>query len=764
MIHWARPPFRILGPIVVGVLFLLAAVSSPPAIAQSQNVTLRGFVVHAETGQPLAGANIVLQRLDTREPPDGTAASRNGYYYLSGLAPGRYALRVSFVGYQTRRDTLRLSGREERITRTIELRPAEQTLEELVITGRGSGATSQKAGHQRVAPEDLARIPTPSVSGDLAGYLQSLPGVVSVGDRGGQLFIRGGTPDQNLILMDKMQVYRPFHIVGFYSAFPQELISSAEVYAGGLPARYSGRLSSVIDVEMRGGNQERIETAATAGPFLAGLRAEGPLYDDALSFLTAARFSQIERTAPTVLGQEQPTTFNDQFVKLQHTTDTGRCALTGLHTYDRGQIDPERNDVFRWSNYVFGGRCVAFGSGASSLVDVSINSSYVRNAVGAGGAPEREASLWDVATKVDIVHPLGGKEVRGGFQIHLNKPTYSLGEKFQGVRTGSEVLLSLNGHLGATLPIGQNFELRPGLAMTLPFDYGLSVEPRLRAQWRPFGTSAHEVNAAFGLYRQTLAGLSDERDLGSTFTAWMPAPLDQNRPYAWHAILGWRQQIGPFGLTAEGYYKDLGNLTVPIWSATARFTTELTAAEGTSWGFDLRGEFQRGSVYAYLGYGLSWTRYTAAQDNFGTWFDTAIQTYHPPHDRRHELNAILSADLGFATADVRWQLGSGLPYTKPFGFDVFVRLRDLEESPRSYGTPRLLYEKPYRARLPAYHRLDLSLQRDFEWNVAHLTAKTGVINLYDRQNLFYFDLFTQRRVNQLPLVPYLAIEVEVTGN
>lgn len=745
-------------------LVLLVAAFPLRAAAQVQEVALRGFIVNAETGQPLPGAHLVLQRVDVRQPRQGVATDGNGYYHVAGLAPGRYALRASFVGYRPLRDTLRLSGSEERVTRTLELKPVEQTLAEVVVTEKAGGPTTQEAGRQRVGPEDIEHVPTPSISGDLASYLQSLPGVVSLGDRGGQLFIRGGTPDQNLILMDKMQVYRPFHIVGFYSAFPQELISSAEVYAGGYPAEYSGRLSSVIDVQMRGGNREHVEGAATAGPFLTGLRIEGPLNDDGLSLLTSARFSQIERTAPVILGQEQPLEFNDQFVKLQHTSASGRCALTGLHTYDRGKIDSESTDVFRWSNYVFGGRCVSFGSGSSALLDVSLHSSYVRNAVGEGNAPERRADLWDVAAKVDVVQPLQGRgDLRAGFQMHYGALEYMLGEQFQGFRAETQDVLAVKGHADATVALGPRLDLRPGLAVTVPFDYGPTLEPRLRASWRPFGSEKQELNAAFGLYRQTIVGLNDERDLGSAFTAWTSAPLGQGRPSAWHAILGWRQQLGAFGVTVEGYYKDLANLAVPIWSTRARFTTELTGAEGTTWGFDLRGEFERGAVYAYLGYGYSWTRYSATQDNFGLWFDDPIQTYHPPHDRRHELNAVLSVDLGIATLDLRWQLGSGRPYTKPFGFDVYVHLEDLQESPRSFGIPRVLYEKPYRARLPAYHRLDVSLERVFDLGLVDLTAKAGAINLYDRQNLFYFDLFTQRRVNQLPLVPYLAVEI-ATGD
>ncbi|WP_105012959.1 TonB-dependent receptor [Salinibacter sp. 10B] len=740
---------------------LLGGLASCPS-ASAQAVALRGFVVDAETGQPLPGAHVVVRSLTTDASPQGTVADNNGYYHFAGLSPDRYTLRATFVGYRPIRDTLQLSGPEDPVTRTFELSPTEQALGEIVVTDAAGGATTQEAGRQRVAPADVGRIPTPSVSGDLASYLQSLPGVVSVGDRGGQLYVRGGTPDQNLVLMDGMQVYRPFHIIGFYSAFPQALISNAEVYAGGFPARYSGRLSSVIDVQMRGGNQEHVAAAVTASPFLTGVRAEGPLNNDGLSLLATARVSQIERTAPPLLGQAQPLKFTDQFAKLQNTTESGRCSLTGFHTYDRGSLAPASSDIFRWSNTVFGGRCVAFGSGSSALADVSVSSSYVKNAVGENSAPERWANLWDFATKVNVVKPFAGRSaIRSGFHLHYSEQEYALGEQFQGLQTADMNVISVNGYVSGTLSLGDRVDLRPGVAVTVPFDYGPTIEPRLRASWRPFGSNNQEVNAAMGLYRQTVVGLSDERDLGSSFMAWTPTPLDQGRPAAWHAILGWRQQIGDFGLTAEGYYKDLANLAVPIWSARARFTTELTGAEGTAWGLDLRGTFEHGRVYAYLGYGLSWTRYTASQDNFGTWFGTDIQAYHPPQDRRHELNTVLSVALSLFTIDLRWQMGSGLPYTKPFGFDVYVHQEDLQQTPRAFGTPRLLYEKPYDSRLPAYHRLDVSLERTFTGNFANLTAKAGAINLYDRQNLFYFDLFTQRRVNQLPLVPYVALKIEV---
>lgn len=740
-----------------GILFLLLFYLFNPSklLAQSQSVSLRGFVRDAETSQPLTGANILVKKLSTPPKTLGAVAGTKGYYVVRNLKRGAYSIRISFIGYRTLTDTLHISGKLSEYTFTADLRPVKQMLDEVVVTGETGGATTLEAGRQEITPENLTHVSTPSVSGDLANYLQTLPSVVSVGDRGGQLFIRGGSPDQNLVLMDKIQIYRPFHILGFYSAFPQDLISDAQVYAGGFPAKYRGRLSSVIDVSMRGGNKQKFEGAATVGPFLTGLRAEGPINNRGFSFLASGRFSQIERTAPFFLEKDQPVKFGDQFIKLQNASERSRCAVTGLHTYDRGKIDPQRGDLFQWSNYGFGGRCVTLATGSLSLLDVYLNTSYSKNSVGTGENPEREASIWNISTGMDLSYPLkGDQEINGGFRSRVDKTIYTLDEKFEQIRSGDDFMVRFSGFLSMDMHLGSNVDINPGVTVGGSFDYGISLDPRLRASWRPFGDEKHELNAALGIYHQTIVGLSDERDLGSTFSVWLPTPLDV-KPRSWHAILGWRQQIGSFSLTLEGYHKRMKNLAVPIWSNFARFTTAMTPADGSVWGFDLRGEFRRGPIFAYLGYGYSYTTYETFQENLGD----INQTYHPPHDQRHSVNALFSADLSFASLNIRWQLGSGMPYTRPYGFDSLIPLRNLQDPREDYGTPRLLYDKPYQGRLPWYHRLDASLDRDFDLGIGKLTAKGGVINAYDRSNLFYFDLFSLRRVDQLSLVPFVAVEV-----
>lgn len=741
--------------VVVVVLHLLPGVYQ----AVGQGVTLRGFVTDASNGAALEGANVTLRT--EQRALRGIVSNADGFYQLARIQPGVYVLRISFVGYVPYVDTLRL-GETLLVTRSVALEPGE-VLDEVIVEQEAGAATLQ-AGQQQVRPADLERIPTPDPSGDLATYLQTLPGVVSLGDRGGQLFIRGGTPSQNLVLVDGSMIYQPFHIIGFFSAFPQDLISNVDVFAGGFGARYSGRLSSVIDVTMRGGNTQDVEGAASVGPFLASLRLEGPLRKGSLSLLGSVRTSVIERTAPTLLDQSLPLAFSDVVVKLQQAGSTNnRCSLTGVHTYDRGRVSPDaaRTEVFRWSNTVLAGRCVGFTPGSSAFIEANSGFSYVSNAVGDVALPERSANAWLFNADVHWTYPTGATDVEGGFYLQVEGGGYRLAEQFQGIRDLDDYQVGTGIYVGAKMDVGERLEVQPSVALTYPLSYTPSLEPRLRLAWHPWGTQAQTLTAALGLYRQTIEGISDERDVGSVFTVWIPAPVDKARSRAVHALLGWQQQLGAFTVAAEGYYKRLHNLPVPIWSVIARFTTSLTLADGEVYGVDTRVEFQRKPFYVYLGYGYSWTKYTTAQDNFGLWFDEPIQSYHPPHDRRHQVNAILGFDAGLFRASVRWQYGSGLPYTRALGNDSFIRFINLPDVQRIYGNPRFLFDRPYQGRLPAYHRLDASVEQTVDLRLAALTFQAGAINVYDQQNLFYFDLFTFRRVDQLSFLPYASLLVEV---
>ena len=169
---------------------------------------------------------------------------------------------------------------------------------------------------------------------------------------------------------------------------------------------------------------------------------------------------------------------------------------------------------------------------------------------------------------------------------------------------------------------------------------------------------------------------------------------------------------------------------------------------------------RRPNLYGYVNYGFSSTEYEAEQATLLLWYGQETLSFRPPHDRRHQVNALLSGTLFDFDLSARWEFGSGLPFSRAIGFDGFALIDDITGAVRVPGARRVIYERPFNARLPTYHRLDVSVERTFPMGNVDLTVQGSVINLYDRRNLFYLDVFTLRRVDQLPLMPSFGIKVE----
>ena len=779
-----------LGALCLGLL-LAAAILNVEAYAQT--TTLRGFVTDASNGQALELANVAL--VEEEGGFRGAVTDRDGVYVIALLAPGRYQLVVSFVGFAVYRDTLSLAAGEVR-TLNIALVPAERTLDEIAVESeRTSGVARNTAGQQTIRPEEIERVPTPDVSGDLASYLTTLPGVVTTGDRGGQLFIRGGEPSQNLVLLDGMLLYQPFHVLGFYSAFPSEIVSRADLYAGGFPSRYGGRVASVLDVAARTGNSRRFAGAASLSPFTGAVRLEGPLLRDRVSFLVTGRRSMVEPWAERVVGERLPFYFDDAFAKVHAELSAGsRLSASAVRTSDRGTLHEDVGgappEELRWQNRAFGARYLLLPNALAASADFRLSVSTFHVEQGPQGAPVRASSVQDVSLAMEWT-VFGERRVAAdiGIDFRHQRLTSELGGLFQNVRVQDQTLSPFALYLEPEFTFG-GLRIRPGVRMqlfevrTLPF-----VEPRLRLVWE---RGVHQFSAAGGLYHQELVGLADRRDAASVFTAWTGSPsytVEQllGKAYgrdtqlgvwrllpggtfsntapgqeltAWHGIVGYRTSPRPWlDLSVEGFYKHLTHLLIPEWTPFPRLTTRLQPASGRTFGFDARLELRRRPFYAYVGYGFSRTRYEAEQPSLEVWYGTRRLAFRPPHDRRHQVSALLSAVLFGFDLSVRWHFGSGLPFNQVRAFDGYAPLDGLVDVSEVPGLRRVIYDRPYGGLLPTYHRLDVALGRTFKVRRAEVTLQGSLINAYDRRNLFYLDTFTLRRVDQLPLVPSLGLEI-----
>jgi hypothetical protein len=562
--------------------------------------------------------------------------------------------------------------------------------------------------------------------------------------------------------MDGNLVYNPFHLIGFYSVFPDDLISNADFYAGGFGAEYTDRISSVLDVTMRPGSKKSYKASASVSPFVGRLRVEGPIIEDSFSFIASARQSWIRETAPRYLTTDIPLEFNDLYLKLHDTGENSQCALTGLSTADRGRVDPGAEDTFEATNLAVSGRCALSVPGSSVLTIVKSGYSQFENTIGEMSDPERSASIARGYTDFELTAPYDAFEFSYGAKVKFNTYQYEVGEQFGVIDGADDYFFTLSTYTGIEFDAVDWLTVEPSVALVWPTMYSPSIEPRLRAQATPFGDET-TLNLAAGLYRQTLESISNERDAGSVFSAWVPTPINNRRAQAIHAIFGVERELGEyFNLTVEGYSRWMKHIPVPRLNAIARFTTQTTLADGLSYGADVRLEYTRSNFYAFVGYGLSVTKYQAHDGDFGTFVDGVIREYSPPHDQRHRLNTVVEYDLPYLTANLSWQLSSGLPYTRLMGFDSMIDLRELEENASDdAGRIRAIYDRPYDSRLPVYHRLDLSLSHTVELPGSSLKIQGGAINAYDRDNVFFVDLFEQRRVDQLPVVPYVGVEFTI---
>lgn len=740
-------------------LLLAAIVLGGPAAAQTDGI-VRGVVTSAEDGEVLQGANVILTGVDS-DIRRTAVTDANGFYEIRSVVPARYRVRTSYVGFATHQDTLDVSA--ERRSYNVALSPTAQRLDEVRVEV-DRGGTQRQAGLQTVGAQDLDRIPTPGPGGDLASYLQTLPGVVAGGDRGGGLNIRGGKTSQNLFLVDNLPLVKPLHISNFYSSFPQGAVKGADVYAGGFGAEYMGKISAVVDVTLRKGNMQEYAGSASVSPFVSSARVEGPIEKGRQSFLAIVRRSTVEETGP-LLGRDVPLSFYDVTGRYSLQREGASCSLTGLRTHDKGRLSNERNTELSWSNTAVGGHCLLFGTGLDHALKISAGYTRFENSAGRVDSAERTAGLQRGFFDLEQEREMSWGTLQLGMRAQFTSYKFEVDQKFTFSQSGRPFGGALNAFGAVETELGEHFTFAPSLGFqihsrTFPPTY----EPRLRLTYRPDGTDQQEVSLALGKYHQMSQGITDTQDAGTEFTIWTPEPVTDTPPRALHGILGYQQQIlDNLDVSVEGYVKDIANIAVPEWSVLDRFETDLTPAGGLTYGVDARVELTINSFYLFAGYGWSRVTYEAAQDDLGAWIEGSVFEFSPSHDQRHQVNVVSEFQVGDASANLSWEFGSGRPYTRAYGFDLAPDIASQLTPPvNESGQALVLFDEPYGERLPSYHRLDASVSRPFDLSSrTTLEAKVGAINVYDRRNIFYYDISRDNVVNQIPIYPYMSITVSV---
>ncbi|MCK5087740.1 MAG: TonB-dependent receptor, partial [Melioribacteraceae bacterium] len=311
----------------------------------AQNSTLSGFITDAETGEGLISANVFVTELGT-----GTTSNEYGFFSVT-IPKGKYEVQFSYIGYkkETIDVDLNLS-----VSMNVELSPESFEINEVVVEGKRAdqNVKSTEMGTTEIVPKELQAVPVILGEADILKTLQLLPGVSQAGDGNSGYFVRGGNIDQNLILLDEATVYNPSHLFGFFSVFNSDAIKNAKMIKGNMPAEYGGRISSVLDIKMKEGNNKNWRFSGGIGLISSRLLIEGPIVKDKVSFLISGRRTYADLFIPLAGDETLSNTqlyFYDLNLKANYKiSNSDKTFLSGY--FGRDVLGYEDQFGFDWGN------------------------------------------------------------------------------------------------------------------------------------------------------------------------------------------------------------------------------------------------------------------------------------------------------------------------------------------------------------------------------------------------------------------------------
>lgn len=726
--------------------------------AKSKKYTLSGYLKDKKTGEDLIGASIYVKELK-----NGTNTNAYGYYSLT-LDEGKYNIVISYIGYKNYETEIDLKSNQ---SLNFPLEDASITTNEVVITQKAPDENVQavQMSVNRLTVEQMKKVPAIFGEVDVIKNIQQLPGVQSVGEGSSAFFVRGGSSDQNLILIDEAPVYNASHLAGIFSVFNADALKSADIYKGAIPAQYGGRLSSVVDIRSKDGNMKKFGGTVSLGLLSSKATLEGPIVKDKGSFIVSAR-----------------RTYFDLFLKA---SNDANLRSTKLYFYDvnmKVNYNLGKKDRLFLASYF--GKDV-FGSGAFELNWGNMTSTLRWNHVfnpklfsnttayysnfnyglGVNQAPvdfDWIAKIEEYALKQDFNYYLNtNNEIK--FGVNVTARTFHPGDIMTG--PNNTLLTNINSPLNNALEyagyvsndqkISNRFTLQYGLRYTLFQNNGTTInnyangeleedkitgttkydwnevaksyqgfEPRVGAKF-----TIDEKSSVKASYNRTLQFMHHLSNSASPIpiTMWVPSTKYISPQVSDQFALGYFRNFfdNKVEFSIEGYYKYLNN-TIDfkdnaVLLLNKHIETEVLRGTGYSYGGEFFAKKSVGKFNWQVAYTLSWTKLqiNGINDN---------KEYFAPWDRRHNINMNFSYEFNNRiSVGAAWTYGSGRPVTLPaakYYYDY---------------TSALYFTERNGERMPAFHRLDLSLNikskklpsRKWEgmWNFS-------IYNAYNQKNPF----------------------------
>lgn len=755
-------------------LFLIFTLICSYSFSQS---TIRGFVYDKATGEPVMFANVIIKGTKT-----GASTDVNGFFSFSKLQAGTYTLHVLYIGYDTASITVTVKDKEI-VTRKIYLVESSVLLQQIDVSAERTDKVEQvRISVNKITPKQIERIPSMGSEPDFAQYVQVLPGVIFTGDQGGQLYIRGGAPIQNKVMLDGMVIYNPFHSIGFFSVFDSDIIRSADVYTGGFNAEYGGRISSVMDIITKDGNKNRQTGKISASTFGSKLLLEGPLYKSedqsktSLSYVFSAKTSYIRESSKFLYSYVDssgiPFSFNDFYGKISLNTENGsKINFFGFRFSDDVKYKALSN--FNWKSGGLGSNIILVPAGSPFLFKVNFSySKYEITLKEADGLP-RNSEINGFNLGLSFNYFIGKNELSYGIETYGFKTDFnyynSVGRLIDQVQNTTELAAFVKYKIAK-----DKFVIEPGFRLQYYASLTqISPEPRLGAKYIISDKLRYKI--ATGLYSQNFISANSDRDVVNLFYGFLSSPEKGDLPEkfdgepvktslqkAAHIVSGFEYDINNnFDVNIEGYFKrniQLTNInrnkifddTGDNWQVPDLLKKDFIVENGNAYGVDVTFKYEYKRNYLWLAYSLG----------FVDRYDGFIK-YVPIYDRRHNINIVGTRTLGKNLdweLSARWNFGSGFPFSKTAGYYEQLQIEDINTNlAATNALLGILYGDLNAARLPSYHRLDLTLKKTIEFSKnSTLEINFACTNVYNRANIFYYDRIRSKRVNQLPIIPSIG--------
>jgi hypothetical protein len=756
--------------------------------AQNNNITLSGIIKEKESGETLPGVSITCDSLKS-----GVQTNAYGFYSLS-LPKGKHRIKFSALGF-SKIDTVINFTTAVRIDFALE---QGVKLKELVISADEKKKISEESQMSviNIPIQQIKDIPALMGEKDVLKVIQLMPGVQKGSEGSSGIYVRGGGPDQNLIILDDATVYNAYHLFGFFSLFNGDALKSVELVKGGFPASYGGRLSSVINMQMKEGNQEKFHGEAGIGLISSRLVLEGPLLKKKSSFLVSARRTYIDAFIYPFLPADQKGGyyFYDLNAKLNYTlTDKDRLYLSGYFGKDKFYFNSKSDGysmkgnlnwgnatgTLRW-NHIYNGKWFSNTSAIFTNYQLGIGSSekFDSNYFNL----QFTSAIRDYTIKHDFDYfPSNKHHIKiGAITIfHRFRPSAIVVQgsdalsdftKVNSIYSNESGLYveddwKVNGRIKANIGIRLSHYLINNKSFLRP-------EPRVSARYSL--TENSSIKASYALMNQYLhllssTGVSLPTDL------WVPATANLRPMQSQQWALGWAQELPKnINLTIEGYYKKMNDISFykegasfllignPADSEGINWEKNITQGKGWSYGGEILLQKEKGKWNGWIGYTLSWTYVQFDSINFG-------KKFFPRYDRRHDISIVniykISDNIKLSCT---WVYGTGNAITLPLaqynaaphnpaGVDGY-------SNESFFGFNSYFFRNDYGEkngfRMAPYHRLDVGIQFIKVREKYTRTFELSFYNAYNRWNPFFYFIepgatASQNKLMQITLFPIL---------